>query len=730
MYYPRFTKAITHHFITKDKSILMRNIMFMHTAQDDSILGPMRFVSKSDDFQVHGALLPNRMTNKQMWDSTAYKTYLAYATGAASPKMKRKFKKLDSPSKKRILVTIEKEEPEPAKKVKTSRKAERSKGIDLLSEAALLEEAQVKKVLRRSHHETLIHKAGGSGDGTGSTSGVPDEPKGKSGDSGDEANEQGDDEDVLESDDDLEQDDDERTESDNPRTSDKEEETQDNEYVHTPEDYVPTDDETNDESNDVDEEEYDRIDKELYGDVNVRLIDAEPTKEEKGDKEITDSRHVDAERVNVIQEGAIPKYKTLYALHQRISDLEKDAKELKTVDQSSTLLSTIKYEVPNAIKEYLGTSLDDALYNVLKKYDTDIIKEHSVPAKIVDKLSPKQIALYHALMESILEDEDAMDEGVADKLKKRKPDDADKDKGPFARSDRGLKRQRTSKGTENSKKTSATKESSKGKTPATSSKSSKSNKSTKDQVVELIYIQDSDNVEYDDAELNYADMPMDQGVYLGNTNEQPDDVAVPKNDWYKKSRSDPSPDPKWNKGKFVDDGPEQTSTTKSKAARYELKGIEDMVPNLWIPVKVVYGRYALMGISYWQTKCDFKRLRLNDIEDMLLLIVQKKVDNLDTNVVVHLAVNLRMFARRMVIQARVEDLQLGVESYQKKLNLTKPRTRDVDMFRRPAYTTLLNPQGVIYEDNLKRKRFMLADKLHNLSDDTLISVRDTLSQML
>ncbi|GJV57321.1 hypothetical protein Tco_1458326 [Tanacetum coccineum] len=45
--------------------------------------------------------------------------------------------------------------------------------------------------------------------------------------------------------------------------------------------------------------------------------------------------------------------------------------------------------------------------------------------------STKQRALYHALMESILEDEDAMDEGVADKLKKRKPDDADKDEGPF-----------------------------------------------------------------------------------------------------------------------------------------------------------------------------------------------------------------------------------------------------------------------------------------------------------
>ncbi|GJU75174.1 integrase, catalytic region, zinc finger, CCHC-type containing protein [Tanacetum coccineum] len=124
MYYPRFTKAIIHHFITKDKSISIRNIMFMHTAQDDSILGPMRFVSKSEDFQVYGALLPSRMANQQMWDSTIYKTYLAYAT--------------DTPG-----VSVSKK--------KAPTKAERSKGIELLFDAALLEEAQLKKALKRSN---------------------------------------------------------------------------------------------------------------------------------------------------------------------------------------------------------------------------------------------------------------------------------------------------------------------------------------------------------------------------------------------------------------------------------------------------------------------------------------------------------------------------------------------------------------------------------------------------
>ncbi|GKD23475.1 hypothetical protein Tco_1225178 [Tanacetum coccineum] len=70
-------------------------------------------------------------------------------------------------------------------------------------------------------------------------------------------------------------------------------------------------------------------------------------------------------------------------------------------------------------------------------------------------------------MESILEDEDAIDEGVADKLKKRKQDDADKDEVPSAGSDRGLKRRKIRKDTELSKKAKST-ETSKGTSKGTS----------------------------------------------------------------------------------------------------------------------------------------------------------------------------------------------------------------------------------------------------------------------
>nr|GEX89145.1 hypothetical protein [Tanacetum cinerariifolium] len=145
-----------------------------------------------------------------------------------------------------------------------------------------------------------------------------------------------------------------------------------------------------------------------------------------------------------------------------------------------------------------------------------------------------------------------------------------------------------------------------------------------------------------------------------------------------------------------------TSVTKTKAADYgHIKWIEDSVPRtMWIQEPVCYDKHALWGISHWGRKRqqfygfsvnresardvyskrriiaegDFKRLRIQDIEDMLLLLVQGKLTNLTVEERLAFNVSLRMFTRSIVIQRRVEDLQLGVESYQKKLNLTRPDT--------------------------------------------------------
>nr|GEU82359.1 hypothetical protein [Tanacetum cinerariifolium] len=127
---------------------------------------------------------------------------------------------------------------------------------------------------------------------------------------------------------------------------------------------------------------------------------------------------------------------------------------------------------------------------------------------------------------------------------------------------------------------------------------------------------------------------------------------------------------------------------------------------------------------------DYKRLRIQDIEDMLLLLVQGKLTNLTVEEHFAFNVSLRMFTRSIVIQRRVEDLQLGVESYQKKLNLTKPGTYRSDLRCKEAYTAYYNLRGFIYQNKDKQNRLMRIDELHKFSDETLTDVRTTLDDRL
>nr|GFB33171.1 hypothetical protein [Tanacetum cinerariifolium] len=206
-----------------------------------------------------------------------------------------------------------------------------------------------------------------------------------------------------------------------------------------------------------------------------------------------------------------------------------------------------------------------------------------------------------------------------------------------------------------------------------------------------------------------------------------------------------------------------TSVTKTKASDYgHIKWIEDLVPRtMWIQEPVGYDKHALWGISHWGHKRqqfygfavnqesarditvrrdddklykfkegDFKRLHIQDIEDMLLLLVQKKLTNLIVEERFAFNVSLRMFTKGIVIQKRVEDLQLGVKSYQKKLSLTRPDTYRYDLKRKEAYIAYLNPRGFIYQNKDKQNRLMLIDELQKFSDGTLTDVRTALDDRL
>ncbi|GJR14502.1 hypothetical protein Tco_0797154 [Tanacetum coccineum] len=140
--------------------------------------------------------------------------------------------------------------------------------------------------------------------------------------------------------------------------------------------------------------------------------------------------------------------------------------------------------------------------------------------------------LYDGLVNSYKLDKDLFESyGSSVMLKHNYEDDDDQDKDPPVGSDQGFKRRKTTT-------------------------SSKSGKSVKEHVKEPVNVMDHDDVEQaNDAENANTKIPMDHGDSLGNTNDQPNMEDAPKNDWYKKSNRDPSPDPKWIVGKLVDDEP-------------------------------------------------------------------------------------------------------------------------------------------------------------------------------
>ncbi|GJV14483.1 hypothetical protein Tco_1359806 [Tanacetum coccineum] len=178
---------------------------------------------------------------------------------------------------------------------------------------------------------------------------------------------------------------------------------------------------------------------------------------------------------------SLPEITPFIALQLRVARLEQEMSEVKKTD----VLASIRSQVPTAVDNYLGTKLDDALLKVLERHTEDLIEKYSVlpgPESVKNQeseKSPKEIIkakkehgeekqdstysirstdevdieefdlksalfshmnkkksanknttnyrLYHALMEALIADEDAMDKEVADKVKdhKRKHDSDD-----------------------------------------------------------------------------------------------------------------------------------------------------------------------------------------------------------------------------------------------------------------------------------------------------------------
>ncbi|GKC01249.1 hypothetical protein Tco_0987385 [Tanacetum coccineum] len=140
--------------------------------------------------------------------------------------------------------------------------------------------------------------------------------------------------------------------------------------------------------------------------------------------------------------------------------------------------------------------------------------------------NPANHRLYHSLMEALVKDENAMDNGVADTIKDHKRKNYD-DEEPSAGSNQGktIKRRKT-KDLKSSKKPSTTKETSKGKAPSKNSKTGKTaaiEKSVKEPIAE-VEMDDLVNIEAEDVVFN-VDQPHDNSTHAKD--------KVSKQDWFK-----------------------------------------------------------------------------------------------------------------------------------------------------------------------------------------------------
>ncbi|GKE62163.1 hypothetical protein Tco_1512530 [Tanacetum coccineum] len=149
-----------------------------------------------------------------------------------------------------------------------------------------------------------------------------------------------------------------------------------------------------------------------------------------------------------------------------------------------------------------------------------------------------------------------------------------------------------------------------------------------------------------------------------------------------------------------------TSVTKTKAADYgHIKWIEGLVPNRMESARDVYSKSRIIAVTKLQIvewhnykhldwillrrdddklykfkEGDFNRLRIKDIEDMLLLLVQGKLTNLTVE-------------ERLAFNVSISDLK-----------------------QKEAYTAYSNPRGFIYQNKDKKNRLMRIDELHKFCD--------------
>ncbi|GKF10894.1 hypothetical protein Tco_0048820, partial [Tanacetum coccineum] len=130
MPFPRFTKLIINHFLSKHQSLNKLQYLHTHTIKDDGIVSRLKFVRISEDYQDYRLPKPESILTEGIKQSESYQMFIKYSTSQTPPKKSRgkgsQGKKTTDTPEADVDVS-EKSDPKPTKKKTTSRRVIKKK---------------------------------------------------------------------------------------------------------------------------------------------------------------------------------------------------------------------------------------------------------------------------------------------------------------------------------------------------------------------------------------------------------------------------------------------------------------------------------------------------------------------------------------------------------------------------------------------------------------------------
>ncbi|GJV58070.1 hypothetical protein Tco_0581945 [Tanacetum coccineum] len=139
-------------------------------------------------------------------------------------------------------------------------------------------------------------------------------------------------------------------------------------------------------------------------------------------------------------------------------------------------------------------------------------------------------------------------------------------------------------------------------------------------------------------------------------------------------------------------------------------------------------RYAVLGIG--QTRFLVKSWPVYAVSlllDTAYVVRIQHSSNVGDYAETGLLWSLSVFIRSTVIWERVHNFQLGVESYQQKVNLTAPTITFPGIEKHTMFSIVFEPvYGIIYKNIKKEKRVMRHQEIHKFCDVTLKRVLEGL----